>query len=317
MPTVLNICLKGGIPLFCAFLVSPLLNSYSANIHIHSIKLLSADTIGTKTLSGYEEIRKEWEKYRNEVVAKQDSLTGAIHDIDQEAKSNGWSSKKYTNALGDLPQRLVSLNATLINLNLLDSSIQHYRIKDLEDVDSGKAETLFNIQTCEIEFHIEKNNTASFVHETTHGALYERQEIAYLWGMYVDSAKGLLQSFGNDYGDEVEAYRAQFAFDRASVCNLNSSSEAKSFRKITEDWVKDLTIGNDTPYKPGGFANIASVHVNVDSRVRDLKKAYPNNKIFINLDDTFPASQFGNIIYKGKSGFICHPIARDSSLHHR
>jgi len=317
MPTILNICLKGRIPLFCTLLIFPLLNSYSANMQIHSIKLLSADTIGTKTLPGYEEVRKEWEKCKNEVVAKQDSLIGAIHDIDQEAKSNRWNAKKYSNALGDLPQRLVSLNATIINLNLLDSSIQHYRIKDLEDVDSGKAETLFNIQTCEIEFHVEKNNMASFVHETTHGALYERQEIAYLWGKYVDSVKGLLQSFGNDYGDEVEAYRAQFAFDRASVCNLSSSSKAKSFRKITENWVKNLTMGNDTPYKPGGFANIAIVHVNVDSRVRDLKKAYPDNKFFITLDDTFPASQFGNIIYKGKRDFICYPIALDSSIHHR
>lgn len=298
-------------------LIFPLLNTYSANTQIHPINPFSTDTIGTRTLPGYEDVRKEWERYKNEVLTKQDSLKGAIHDIDMEAKSNGWNSKKYSKALGDLDQRLVFLNATIINLNLLDSSTQHYRVKDLEDVDSGKAETLFSIQTCEIEFHIEKNNTASFVHETTHGALYERQEIAYLLGGYIDSAKGLLQSFGDDYGDEVEAYRAQFAFDRASVCNLSSSSKAKSFRTVTENWVKDLTMGNDMPYKPGGFANIAIVHVNVDSRVRDLKKAYPNNKTFINLDDTFPASQFGNIIYKGKTDFICNPIALDSSLHHR
>lgn len=315
MPTILNFCRKGKVTFFCALLNLPLLATYSANRPVQPIDALSTDTIGTTTLPGYEDVRKEWDKYRSEVLAKQDSLRGAIHDLAAEAKSNRWKSNKYSKALGDMDQRLISLNATLINLNLLDSSTQHYTIKELDEVDSGKAETLFNIQTCEIEFHVEKNNMASFVHETTHGALYERQEIAYLWGMYVDSVKGLLQSFGDDFADEVEAYRAQFAFDRASVCELRSSSSARSFRNITEDWVKYLTIGDNRPYKPGGFANIALVPVNIDSRVRDLRKAYPNCTLFNHLEDSFPARQFANLVYKGNKNFICSPIGVNSSLH--
>lgn len=82
---------------------------------------------------------------------------------------------------------------------------------------------------------------------------------------------------GQDLGDEIGAYRAQFAFDPSSVSGLTSSSTPTSFNAITSPWVQGITKTDGTkPYGPGGSANTGLVPVNINSNVNTLMQAYPN-----------------------------------------
>ena len=101
------------------------------------------------------------------------------------------------------------LAAVLQNLESLENSIQKYAIRHVEKT-SG--ETTYDIVHDVIIFNIQRNNTANFIHETTHGGQYQRGEIVYrdtLVPKWPDTCGGL----GDDFDDEIEAYKA----DRKSV----------------------------------------------------------------------------------------------------
>lgn len=104
-----------------------------------------------------------------------------------------------------------------------------------------------------------------------------------------------------DIGDEVAAYKAQFAYDPSSVSGLTSTSRANSFGAITPQWVQGVTTSTgQQPYAPGGSANTGVGPLNVNSTREDFIRAYPNNPAMRNLPQNFSIKSIPNAIYRGQ-----------------
>jgi hypothetical protein len=202
--------------------------------------------------------RKEWDRQKQYVVSQRDKLQGKIDKFTATAAEKGWSAEKLADKIGNLGERVSSLNGSLTTLGTLESSKQVYSLNS----SSGEVgETALDTKTGNIQ--ITFGTTSNFVHETTHAGQFEKGEIAF------DSKSGM--SYGHDLGDEVSAYKAQFAYEPSSVSGLTSSSVASSFSDITNSWVQGLTTS--TGVKP--YANHGLVPVNMSSTRDVLMQAYP------------------------------------------
>ncbi len=113
----------------------------------------------------------------------------------------------------------------------------------------------------------------------THGAQFESGDVAF------DGTTGNV--VGQDIGDEVAAYQAQYHYDPSSVSGLPSTSGTtiNSAKDVTSGWVQGLDGG--TLYNPGGRANTAVTPLNINSTKTDLINAYPNNAALNSLPNTF------------------------------
>lgn len=113
-------------------------------------------------------------------------------------------------------------------------------------------------------------NTSGFVHELTHAIQYEHNEIVF-------DLDG--DCLGIDVFDEIEAYKAQYAFSPQMIAKIISSTEANSFQSITADWLYNIQIDGQRKYAPGGEFNIGIQRVNLYSTYETLKQAYPTQSI--------------------------------------
>ncbi len=127
--------------------------------------------------------------------------------------------------------------------------------------------TTYDATTGAIVFDFD--GTSNFIHETTHGGQFESQNMAF----EIKTGVSILQ----DLDDEVAAYRAQYAFDPASVSGLKSTSTANNSSEVTQSWVQGISASDgSTPYGPGGSTNTGLVPINMKSTRDDLIRAYPN-----------------------------------------
>lgn len=208
--------------------------------------------------------KKEWDKQKQAVTSERDQLQKKIDGYNAEATKKGWSAQKLAGKIGDLGDRVSSLNGSLKTLGTLESSKQMYALKSINTEEGG---TTLDPKTGTITFAY--NGTANFVHETTHGGQFESGDIAF------SATTGL--PIGQDVQDEVNAYSAQYAFNPYSVSGLTSTAPApSSFAGITGAWVQGITKSDGTkPYGPGGAANTGLVPVNINSTISTLQQAYP------------------------------------------
>jgi len=230
-----------------------------------------------------------WIGLRAAVRHKLDSLIGEFEKKEQEMfPAPGDSSyigrtpmdSDHAVELYELERRILLLKAAIDNIDRLEKSTQVYAISYVE---SGKyGGTLYNLTHHNIIFFIQENNVSSFIHETTHGGQFEKGGIVYrrisrhvtnsLLKINKDSLAG---GFGDDFGDEIEAYRAQFAFDPSSVSGLDTAVKVNSLDAIDASWVVHLKWDNQHPYEVGGSADLALIPVTVQSDLKSLKEAYP------------------------------------------
>src|SRR5690606_12929451 len=206
--------------------------------------------------------RKEWDKQRGRVERRAEKLQGKIDKLNAKAEAKGWSSEKLANKIGNASERVASLNNSLSTMTDLENSAQVYSLKSGVQGEGG-----VTYDTKSGNVVIAFGNTANFVHETTHAGQYESGHMAF-------SADG--STLGQDVYDEVNAYKAQFAYDPSSVSGLTSSSVAKSFGDITATWVQNIQASDGSKiYAPGGAANTGQVPVDINSGKAQLIKAYP------------------------------------------
>jgi hypothetical protein len=230
--------------------------------------------------------KDEWNNRKQEIQDQLEQLKGLSNQIKASAKDAGWSDDRTATALGDLDQRISSLQGTIQNLNLLENSSQGY---GLAKATGGEGGTFYDNQTGEVVFHI--GNTANFVHETTHGGQFESGDIAFSGGG---------QPVLDDLTDEVAAYKAEYAYSPQDVSGLKSSSVASSFQTITPQWVQGLTLTDGSkPYAPGGSANTGITSININSNRDQIIAAYPDKAAsFSNLPPSWTPKQVPSLIYK-------------------
>ena len=220
--------------------------------------------------------------------------------------------RKKENRLKDTTRKKMLL-AVLANLDTLKNSIQKYAIKH---VDTGTGVTTYDIVDDVIIFNIPKNNISNFVHETTHGGQFQKGEIVFrdtLVPGWPDTAGGL----GDDFGDEIAAYKAQFAFSPASVSDLpNSYRPAKRMKNIDPPWLIGLTDERDTTrhiYLPNGRDGVTERHINIYSGKKDMAEAYP--KANISMTDNYMLGKdphYLNFPAKLSRYRLTHQTAHDS-----
>ncbi|MCJ7936186.1 MAG: hypothetical protein MUW56_21780 [Chryseobacterium sp.] len=208
--------------------------------------------------------QKEWDKQKLAVTAERDKLQKNINDLNKKAAEKGWSAEKLAGKIGNMQDRVNSLNGTISNLGNLESSKQVYSLSGIGTGTTGG----ITLDTTTNNIVIAYGSTANFVHETTHAGQFESGDIGF------NSNTG--QVVGQDIQDEVAGYKAQFGYNPSSVSGLSSTSgvTANSFGNITPGWVQGLDGG--TLYNPGGRANIGVSPINMNSTKSDLIKAYPH-----------------------------------------
>ena len=303
MPPVTIVCRKGRHALFG---VIPLFTKHACPVllplMVFALLAFSRPGLpaGDQRLSGQRatiidaDCKTTWDSLKKIVINKLDSLVMIVRDI-KSKRHPDTLSKKFL----ELAHRISSLKTTQCNLELLEMSSQVYSVVFIKADNAGRANeggTLYSTDKHEIVFSI--GDVANFVHETTHGGQYERDEFAF------DSTTGY--SLCNDLYDEMEAYKAQFAFNPKYFNGyISNFSKAHSFETITTSWVRGLWNSDsdrDTVYSPGSphSAHIGIVSINVNSVRALVMDAYPE---IIDIEECLvsPCStmrSFPNIKYK-------------------
>ncbi len=231
--------------------------------------------------------QKEWDKQKQAVTNERDRLQKKVDNLTAKAKDKGWSAEKLAGKVGNLNERVSSLNGSLGNLGVLEKSTQVYSLTTTTGDEGG---TTYDSKSGNIVINF--GTTANFVHETTHAGQFETGDLAF------SSTTG--QSLGQDVDDEVAAYKAQYAYDPSSVSGLKSTSTANSFGTITASWVQGITKADGTqPYALGGSANTGVSPVNINSNRDALIKAYPHQSATLStLPATFILKDLPSIYYK-------------------
>jgi RHS repeat-associated protein len=207
--------------------------------------------------------KKEWERQKQAVINQRDKLQGKMDKLSTQAEKKSWGTEKLANKMGNLGERVSSLNSSIVNFVTLESSSQIYSLSKIGGTENGGVTYDSKTGNVVISF----GGTANFVHETTHAGQFETGGIAF-------SSNG--QTLGQDVFDEVAGYKAQFAYNPSSISGLSSTSVANSFGGITPQWLQGIRDPNGNfPYAPGGSANTGLVPVNINSNRDTLIRAYP------------------------------------------
>jgi hypothetical protein len=249
MPPVLNLCRNGKQTILCSLLIlglTPLQASPTPS-----------DTIGRKKDKNYKKEIRQWNHHENEVQTRYLDLTKQKDRLAAEGKSDTLLNQRVT--------RLKKIVSTLDFLRH-DDSPYYYIVTTVPATQSAGA-TVYDPKTRYIVFGIQDaaNNTYSFVHEVTHGLQFAQGQLVF------NKSSGL--SVGDDIGDELEAYRNQFAYDTTSVSGIHA------FAEMDSAWLRSLKDRDSVPiYSPkiaGRYNTIGLTTVTVDSDTAALKAAYP------------------------------------------
>ena len=235
--------------------------STSPYAYVNNNPIIYIDPTGAYIEKGSQD---EWKKQKGYVEKERNRLQSKADGLSAKAEKKGWSQEKLDKKMGNLTERVSSLNSSLRTMGTLESSSQGYSLSQTALGENGGVSLNTETGVIDIKF----GGTANFVHETTHAGQFENGDLAF-------SSSGM--SIGQDVDDEIAAYKAQFAYDPSSVSALKSTSIANSFSSITPKWVQgnqEQPSGN-RPYAPGGTSNTGMSPVNINSGRADLIRAYP------------------------------------------
>jgi len=276
MPTNLNFCRKSGWLVICVLITLPFsaFPFYGAFAVVHSPSLKKDTIIGTSKV--------EWGKLFDSVLRRQRDLGEAE---DREAKNLRHMRRRHqridSSLFNYIKESINQMDTAIRYLRCIGGSSQDYALDSVKDTEISYTcyRPVKEFGKGEIIFHIHPRKPANFLHETTHGAQFERGSIVYT----EDGA----QFYGVDYNDEIEAFKHEFAYDRTSVFNLPSTSHPVSFDSITVDWlihVKD-PLSDSAVYSSPLFA---SRPIDVNSDTIALNGAYQNNKTWRRRNLLYP-----------------------------
>ena len=231
--------------------------------------------------------QKEWDKQKQGVVSERDKLQSKVDKINATATEKGWSAEKIAGKIGNLNERIGSINGSLGNLGTLEQSSQTYSLSKIGSGQTG--DTSYDPATGNVV--ISFGSTSNFVHEATHAGQFESGDVAF------DSVSG--KPYATDTGDEISAYKAQYAYDPASVSGLTSSTSVNSSSDITVNWLQNLSDSSGNKiYAPGGSGNVGVHPLNTNSSAADIKKAFPGNPAIQSLPNNFTYKSISTLKFR-------------------
>ena len=231
--------------------------------------------------------QKEWDSQKKNITSERDRLQGKVDKFNATAVAKGWSAEKLAGKIGNLNERIGSINGSLSNLGTLEKSSQSYSLNKIGAGQTG--DTSYDAGSGDVV--ISFGSTSNFVHETTHAGQFESGDIAF------DSVSG--KPYASDTGDEISAYKAQYAFDPASVSGLPSSTSVNSSSDITANWLQNVSDSSGNKiYAPGGIANTGISPLNTNSTRADILKAYPSNSGLQGLPNNFTYKSISTLKFR-------------------
>ena len=228
---------------------------------------------------------EEWERLKGIIENKMNSLSASINNIYTKAYKKGWSAEKLDKKLGERLERVSRFNTILEAMDILEGSSQVYSLQKTLTKGSLTLNSKNNI------IIINYTSAANFVHEVIHGGQFERGDIAF-------APNG--NTYFQDIYDEIEAYKAQYAFNPSSVSLLPSTSAVTGFDSINKTWIQGLKDNAGTLiYAPGNNNNTGIISIGINATKEMLIQAYPwNRKIFENLPDNYNVLLIRGLYYK-------------------
>ncbi|MNX72044.1 hypothetical protein D3C86_1033810 [compost metagenome] len=225
--------------------------------------------------------QKEWDKQKTNIENRRGDLVNNINSLTQKGQKEGWSQKKLERKIGDMNDRVKSLDNTLATMKVLEdpNNSQQYSLHTIKSIDVGGIK--YDNKTGDIVFSY--GSTAQFIHEgVVHAGQFESGDLGFskLSGMPV----------AQDLEDEVAAYKAQYAYDPTSTGRMD-------FTTINSQWVQTIKDASGTYL----YDNHGILPVNVNSTFQHLMNAYPNQTNFINqINSLSPADRAIELNYKVK-----------------
>jgi hypothetical protein len=196
------------------------------------------ETLLSRPLRSVDEIEpayfKEWNTYMTDVAGKIKSLNEDIRMPLQQDTSL-------------LRHRIQALEVIQKKMAVIVSSNDYYKLIHAR---GDKGETMYDPKKNRIQltFYFSGDDqvnrpiiVASFLHEVVHACQYEEGRLAYR----TDTQWGLLR----DVFDEVEAYKAMFAFEPLSVATLVDGYPVKTFKDIDTAWIRKIRSGDIKLYE--------------------------------------------------------------------
>ena len=296
MPTILNICLKGKIPLFCALFILPFYPLSTVN---SPTNLSDIDTIGKRTDRHHRRDLNKWRTHKGNVISEYSDLLRIEADFEAESRNNPKDSLLLGQRMIVMKERIRRLLAVIYTLDRLESDTQAYVVR-ISSAKESAGGTSYNPRSHEVEFWI-NDSTYNFVHETTHGGQYIKGEIVF------NKKSG--NSMGDDIDDELEAYKNQFSYEIATLANFEFSTKSP-FEVIDSVWLLRLKDADSVlmySSQPSKKYNVIGLrHVTVESDTNTLKEAYPSVRSW---NKPYPLKD--TCYYLFREGYT------DSSIHHR
>jgi len=199
----------------------------------------------------------EWDSQRKSIEDRRNELQTKVDGLNEKAAKNGWSAEKLANKIGDLGDRIASLDGTLNTMNVL-ADVNNSQVYEVKTVSGDKGGLTMDPSTGNITIGF-LGTTDNFVHETTHAGQFESGDIA-----FTDKGNVL----GQDLFDETSAYKAEAGY--------SGSVFGKGINGITNNFMTTLTdSGGNKVYGVGGSSNSGLDKITTNSTVFHLIKAYP------------------------------------------
>ncbi|PZQ97265.1 MAG: hypothetical protein DI539_30000, partial [Flavobacterium psychrophilum] len=197
----------------------------------------------------------EWSRHKELIIDKRDSLQQAI--TEKENRACRYKEKAQLE-INNLKARVTQLDKVIELINSLEKSDEQYI---LQTADKPEGSISWDAKRKCVVLTV--GSTANFIHEITHGGQYEAGEIIF------DAL--LEKSYLQDLYDETDAYKAQYAYDPASITGLKSNTVARTMEDITPQWVANLqSKEGEKTYREHGL-----IRVNINSPKATLLIAYP------------------------------------------
>jgi hypothetical protein len=224
----------------------------------------------------------EWSRHKELIINKRDSLQEVI--AEKEKRSCRYK-EKVQQEVNSLKARVAQLDKVVELINSLEKSDEQYILKT-----SDKPEGSTSWDTKRKCIVLTVGSTANFIHEITHGGQYETGEIIF------DALQE--KSYLQDLYDETDAYKAQYAYDPASITALKSNTVARTMEDITPQWVANLqSKEGEKIYREHGL-----IRVNINSPKATLLMAYPQcEDQFKTWADNYTMKEVPNVVYKQQS----------------
>jgi len=235
--------------------------------------------------------KDKWELYRDTVIQRKKYLETQFRSLD---------GMKYADSLYDLEdtrERLRLLRKVIREIGRIKRSSEAYGFSP-SNKDTGSTLYIRDSGCIMLTYR----GTAGFVHEIMHAAQYERGDIAY-W-TEKEEGYGLLL----DLNDEVEAYKAQYAFDRYSIPAKRNGDRIQSFKEINTEWVSAIiqlredTIGGKKVINiKHPYEELSKMHLTINSPWDSIIRSYPDVPGWEALKNRYPSiKEVKEVKYKGK-----------------